>query len=140
LVKSTENFENKKSTGSLRECACAIAVHKGKLFSTHEGGAIKVYECEGLPLSAMHGDPEAHTLSVKELRARVSTIRAYSLSLPNDKMGYTEKDIKKLKSKASNSPLVRLYNTYVRATRDLSDAERAAPFCHNITFPTGEED
>ncbi len=63
------------------------------------------------------------------------------LMLPNGKKGgYSNRDIEKLKSKGPNSPLVRLYNTYVRATRDLSDAERAAPFCHNITFPSGEEE
>ena len=107
------------------------------------GGVIEVFKCEGLHLSAIHGDPEACTLSVKDLRARVleKKRRRVKWTLPNGKSGgYNDRDIEKLSGKGPNSPLVRLYNTYVRATRDLSDAERAAPFCHNITFPTGEED
>ena len=125
------------------EMVCDLAVYDGKLFSAHTGGVIEVFECRGLPLSAIHGDPEACTLSVKDLRARVleKKRRRVKWTLPNGKSGgYNDRDIEKLSGKGPNSPLVRLYNTYVRATRDLSDAERAAPFCHNITFPSGKED
>ena len=125
------------------EMVLDLAVYDGKLFSAQEGSVIKVFKCEGLHLSAIHGDPEACTLSVKDLRARVleKKRRRVKWTLPNGKSGgYNDRDIEKLSGKGPNSPLVRLYNTYVRATRDLSDAERAAPFCHNTTFPSGEED
>jgi WD40 repeat protein len=111
-----------------------LATYKGKLFSAHAGGIIKVFECEGLSLSAIHGDPKADTLSVDDLRARVL---ARCVENEDGDNVYSEV-IKESTSKDPNSPLVRLYNTHVCGTRDLDDAQRAAPFWHNITFASGK--
>lgn len=127
--------------GSMRhpERLSCLSIYGGKLFSAHEGGDIKVLECEKEALSAPFGDPKVTLLPLKDLKARIIerkfAMGGGNLMLPMGKEGgYSNVDIDCFNSRGPGSELVRMYNHHVRATCSLSDRERRAPFFHNILF------
>ena len=140
------DVKNFRYVGSIRhpEKVSCLSMHEGKLFSAHEGGDIKVLECEKESLSAPFGDPEVTFLPLKDLKARIIE-RKFAMGgvdtniiLPLGKDGgYNTSDINTFNSRGPGSELVRMYNHHVRATCYLSDRERRAPFYYNIVFPNG---
>ena len=87
-------------------------MHDGQLLSVHEGGAIKVFECEAVALSPEHGDPSLHNLDLVSVRARVLARKSADVGLnPGRKVLMSEEEIMQ---KTFKSELKEPYNQIVR--------------------------
>jgi WD40 repeat protein len=94
------------------EIVSGLAVHDGHLLSVHEGGTIKVFECEAVPLSPEHGDPSYQKLDVVSMRARVLARKSADVGLnPGRKVLMSEEEIMQ---KTVKSDLKEPYNNIVR--------------------------